>query len=29
MCEEPIAEKRLDFDPALATCVNCAARSGR
>jgi DnaK suppressor protein len=29
VCEEPIAEKRLDFDPALATCVNCAARSGR
>ncbi|MCP4329572.1 MAG: TraR/DksA family transcriptional regulator [Alphaproteobacteria bacterium] len=23
-CEEPIPAARLDFDPAIATCVNCA-----
>ena len=29
MCEEPIAEKRLEFDPSIATCIDCAARGGR
>lgn len=29
VCEEPIAEKRLEFDPSIATCVECAARDGR
>jgi len=24
-CDEPIAAKRLELDPALATCVACAA----
>lgn len=24
-CGEPIAEKRLGFDPSLATCVDCAS----
>ena len=24
-CEEPIAEKRLEFDPTTLYCVNCAA----
>ena len=23
-CGEPIAEKRLDFDPSVATCIDCA-----
>jgi len=25
VCGEDIALKRLDFDPAIATCINCAA----
>jgi RNA polymerase-binding transcription factor len=29
VCEEPIAEKRLEFDPSIATCIDCAARGGR
>ena len=29
VCEEPIAEKRLEFDPSIATCVECATRGGR
>lgn len=23
-CDEPIAEKRLKFDPAIPTCIDCA-----
>ena len=26
-CEEPIAEKRLEFDPATLFCVNCAEKA--
>ncbi len=26
-CGEEIAEKRLDLDPAVATCIDCAAGS--
>lgn len=26
-CDEEIAEKRLEVDPAAALCVNCASRS--
>ena len=26
-CGEEIAEKRLRFDPSIATCIRCAARS--
>lgn len=26
MCGEPIAPKRLDLDPAVPTCLDCAAR---
>jgi RNA polymerase-binding transcription factor len=26
-CGEPIAEKRLRFDPSIATCISCASRS--
>lgn len=29
VCDESIALKRLEFDPSLATCVGCAARSVR
>lgn len=29
VCEEPIAIKRLEFDPAIATCVDCASQRGR
>ncbi len=29
ICEEPIAIKRLEFDPAIATCVTCAAQRSR
>jgi len=25
-CDEPIAEKRLEFDPSLPTCIGCASR---
>ncbi|MCB9990937.1 MAG: TraR/DksA C4-type zinc finger protein [Rhodospirillales bacterium] len=25
-CDEPIAAKRLELDPALATCINCAEK---
>ncbi|MEQ8823006.1 MAG: TraR/DksA C4-type zinc finger protein [Filomicrobium sp.] len=28
VCEELIALKRLEFDPAIATCVSCAAQRG-
>lgn len=24
MCDEEIDEKRLEFDPAIPTCINCA-----
>lgn len=24
-CDEPIAEKRLELDPATATCIRCAS----
>lgn len=24
LCDEPIAEKRLALDPAIATCIECA-----
>lgn len=27
-CGEPIAAKRLEFDPATPLCVSCAERSG-
>jgi DnaK suppressor protein len=27
ICGEPIAPKRLELDPAVPTCINCAARS--
>ena len=27
-CDEPIAIKRLEVDPSLATCVNCAPGAG-
>ena len=26
-CDEDIAQARLDLDPAVATCINCASRS--
>lgn len=26
VCEDPIAEKRLEFDPSIPTCINCASR---
>jgi DnaK suppressor protein len=26
-CGEEIAKKRLRFDPSIATCIRCAARS--
>ena len=26
-CEEPINPKRLDFDPTLLLCIDCASRS--
>lgn len=26
ICDEAIAEKRLNHDPAVATCIRCAAR---
>ncbi len=26
-CEEPIAEKRLEFDPAARLCIACASRA--
>ena len=28
-CDEAIAPARLDLDPAVATCINCAGRSRR
>ncbi|WP_439577524.1 TraR/DksA family transcriptional regulator [Elioraea sp.] len=28
ICGEAIAPKRLEFDPAVPTCINCAARTG-
>lgn len=28
-CDEAIAPARLELDPAVATCVNCAGRSRR
>jgi DnaK suppressor protein len=28
ICGEPIAPKRLELDPAVPTCISCAARSG-
>ena len=28
-CGEVIAEKRLRFDPSIATCIGCAGRSHR
>ena len=27
-CDEPIAQKRLQADPAVPTCLDCAARQG-
>lgn len=27
-CDEEIAAKRLEFDPSVALCVDCAAQSG-
>lgn len=27
-CDEPIARKRLDVDPATPTCISCAGKSG-
>lgn len=27
-CDEPINQKRLDFDPTVLLCVECASRSG-
>lgn len=26
VCEEPIAPKRLEFDPSILTCIACASR---
>jgi DnaK suppressor protein len=26
-CEEPIAEKRLEFDPAASQCIECASKA--
>ena len=26
-CDEPINEKRLDFDPAATRCIECATKS--
>lgn len=26
-CDEPIARKRLDFDPAVAQCIACAEKA--
>ena len=26
VCEEPIAKKRLEFDPSIPTCIDCASR---
>lgn len=26
VCEEPIAAKRLEFDPSIPTCIDCASR---
>lgn len=28
-CDEPIAEKRLQLDPAVPTCIDCASKAGR
>lgn len=28
MCDEPIAEKRLELDPTVLTCVSCAEKGG-
>ncbi len=28
ICGEPIAPRRLELDPAVPTCITCAARSG-
>ena len=27
LCEEEIAEKRLNFDPSLLTCISCAEQA--
>jgi DnaK suppressor protein len=27
-CDEPIAVKRLEIDPAIPTCIDCASRTG-
>ena len=27
-CDEEIAEKRLEFDPTILTCIGCAAGAG-
>jgi DnaK suppressor protein len=29
ICEEPIAPKRLEFDAAIATCIDCASQVKR
>lgn len=26
VCDEPIAPKRLEFDPSIPTCIGCASR---
>lgn len=28
VCDEPIAQKRLDADPAVPTCLSCAVKHG-
>lgn len=28
VCDEPIAARRLESDPSIATCVDCAAAGG-
>ena len=29
LCDEEIAEKRLQFDPSLLTCISCAQKAER
>lgn len=29
LCDEEIAEKRLQFDPSILTCIHCAERAER
>jgi DnaK suppressor protein len=29
LCDEEIAEKRLEFDPSLLTCIRCAEKAER